>query len=73
MFRFGDMVSGVSFQHLNARASSAVMIVCLFIFSDCYTILLTKLRKPERKKLGGAGKVVAEGESLKLVSEFEVR
>ena len=30
MFRFGDMVSDVSFQYYNARASSAVMIVFLF-------------------------------------------
>lgn len=32
-----------------------------------------KLRKPERKNLGGARKKVAEGESLKIVSESGVQ
>jgi hypothetical protein len=38
-----------------------------------FVIFAAKLRKREGKALGKDGKVGGEGESLKLVSEFEVR
>ena len=34
---------------------------------------IVERRKPERKSLGGAGKMAAEGKSLKLLSLFYIK